>query len=143
MGSVLLMGIWTSIGPQMLIILAALQSVNEDLIEASKLDGANPIQRLLKVILPTISPTIFFISITGIIGGLQAYAEMQLLVNASDKTLTMAWNVVLNAFSLDGTKTMGYACAQAWVLFIIIIIFTLIYFKVSNKFVYYDNGGDK
>lgn len=143
MGSVLLMGIWTSIGPQMLIILAALQSVNEDLIEASKLDGANPIQRLVKVILPTISPTIFFISITGIIGGLQAYAEMQLLVNASDKTLTMAWNVVLNAFSLDGTKTMGYACAQAWVLFIIIIIFTLIYFKVSNKFVYYDNGGDK
>lgn len=143
MGSVLLMGIWTSIGPQMLIILAALQSVNEDLIEASKLDGANPIQRLLKVILPTISPTIFFISITGIIGGLQAYAEMQLLVNASDKTLTMAWNVVLNAFSLDGTKTMGYACAQAWFLFIIIIIFTLIYFKVSNKFVYYDNGGDK
>lgn len=143
MGSVLLMGIWTSIGPQMLIILAALQSVNEDLIETSKLDGANPIQRLLKVILPTISPTIFFISITGIIGGLQAYAEMQLLVNASDKTLTMAWNVVLNAFSLDGTKTMGYACAQAWVLFIIIIIFTLIYFKVSNKFVYYDNGGDK
>ena len=144
MGSVLLMGIWTSIGPNMLICLAALQGVPEEVIEASKLDGANAVERLFSVIIPTISPTLFFISITGIIGGLQAYAEMQLLFgNGTDKTLTMAWNVVLNAFSLDGSKTMGYACAQAWVLFVIIIIFTAIYFKVSNKLVFYGNGGDK
>lgn len=144
MGSVLLMGIWTSIGPNMLICLAALQGVPEEVVEASKLDGANAIQRLFSVTIPTISPTLFFISITGIIGGLQAYAEMQLLFgNGTDKTLTMAWNVVLNAFSLDGSKTMGYACAQAWVLFVIIIIFTAIYFKVSNKLVFYGNGGDK
>ncbi len=144
MGSVLLMGIWTSIGPNMLICLAALQGVPEEVIEASKLDGANAIERLFSVTIPTISPTLFFISITGIIGGLQAYAEMQLLFgNGTDKTLTMAWNVVLNAFSLDGSKTMGYACAQAWVLFVIIIIFTAIYFKVSNKLVFYGNGGDK
>ena len=87
--------------------------------------------------------TLFFISITSIISGLQAYAEMQLLFGSgTDKTLTMAWNVVLNAFSLDGSKTMGYACAQAWVLFLIIIVFTLIYFRVSNKFVH-SVGGDK
>lgn len=144
MGSVLLMGIWTSIGPNMLICLAALQGVPEEVIEALKLDGANAVERLFSVTIPTISPTLFFISITGIIGGLQAYAEMQLLFgNGTDKTLTMAWNVVLNAFSLDGSKTMGYACAQAWVLFVIIIIFTAIYFKVSNKLVFYGNGGDK
>ena len=144
MGSVLLMGIWTSIGPNMLICLAALQGVPEEVIEASKLDGANAVERLFSVTIPTISPTLFFISITGIIGGLQAYAEMQLLFgNGTDKTLTMAWNVVLNAFSLDGSKTMGYACAQAWVLFVIIIIFTAIYFKVSSKLVFYGNGGDK
>ena len=108
MGSVLLMGIWTSIGPNMLICLAALQGVPEEVIEASKLDGANAVERLFSVTIPTISPTLFFISITGIIGGLQAYAEMQLLFgNGTDKTLTMAWNVVLNAFSLDGSKTMG------------------------------------
>ena len=99
MGSVLLMGIWTSIGPNMLICLAALQGVPEEVIEASKLDGANAVERLFSVTIPTISPTLFFISITGIIGGLQAYAEMQLLFgNGTDKTLTMAWNVVLNAF---------------------------------------------
>lgn len=141
MGSVLLMGIWTTIGPNMLICLAALQGVPSELMEAAELDGAGSIRKLFSITIPTISPTLFFISITGIIGGLQAYAEMQLLVGATDKTLTMAWNVILNAFSLDGTKTMGYACAQAWVLFVIIIIFTGIYFKVSNKFVYYSDGG--
>ena len=141
MGSVLLMGIWTTIGPNMLICLAALQGVPNELLEAAELDGAGSIRKLFSITIPTISPTLFFISLTGIIGGLQAYAEMQLLVGATDKTLTMAWNVILNAFSLDGTKTMGYACAQAWVLFVIIIIFTGIYFKVSNKFIYYSDGG--
>lgn len=143
MGSVLLMAVWTGIGPNMIIILAALQGVSKELLEAAELDGANAVQRLFKVVIPTISPTLFFISITSIISGLQAYAEMQLLFGSgTDKTLTMAWNVVLNAFSLDGSKTMGYACAQAWVLFLIIIVFTLIYFRVSNKFVHY-GGGDK
>ena len=141
MSSVLLMGVWTSVGPNMIIFLAALQGVPEELLESATLDGANSLKRLIHIIVPTISPTIFFQSITGIIGGLQAYAEMQLLFgNGTDKTLTMAWNVVLNAFSLDGTKTMGYACAQAWVLFFIITIFTLIYFRISNKYVFY--GGD-
>lgn len=141
MGSVLLMGIWTTIGPNMLICLAALQGVPNEMLEAAEIDGAGPLRKIFSITIPTISPTLFFISITGIIGGLQAYAEMQLLVGPTDKTLTMAWNVILNAFSLDGTKTMGYACAQAWILFVIIIIFTGIYFKVSNKFVYYGDGG--
>ena len=142
MSAVLLMGIWTTIGPNMLICLAALQGVPNELMEAAELDGAGSLRKIFSITIPTISPTLFFISITGIIGGLQAYAEMQLLVGATDKTLTMAWNVILNAFSLDGTKTMGYACAQAWILFVIIIIFTGIYFKVSNKFVYYNDGGN-
>lgn len=59
MGSVLLMGIWTSIGPNMLICLAALQGVPEEVIEASKLDGANAVERLFSVTIPTISPTLF------------------------------------------------------------------------------------
>ena len=142
MSAVLLMGIWTTIGPNMLICLAALQGVPNELMEAAELDGAGSLRKIFSITIPTISPTLFFISITGIIGGLQAYAEMQLLVGPTDKTLTMAWNVILNAFSLDGTKTMGYACAQAWILFVIIIIFTGIYFKVSNKFVYYNDGGN-
>lgn len=144
MKSVILMGVWTSVGPNMLIVLAALQGVPEEMVEASRLDGANWFHRLFHIIIPTISPTLFFISLTGIIGGLQAYAEMQLLLpEKTPTTITMAWNVVSNAFTTTGATTMGYACAQAWVLFLIIIVFTFIYFKTSNKLVYYGNGGDK
>ncbi len=141
MGSVLLMGIWTSLGPYMLILLAALQNVPEDILEAARLDGASRFQQVTKMTIPMISPTLFFLSITGIIGGLQAYAEMELLFGTgTDKTLTMAWNVILNAFNLDGSKTMGYASAQAWVLFIIIILFTVFYFKTSKRIM--ADGGD-
>lgn len=143
MGSVILMSVWTGIGPQMLVVLAALQAVPSEVIEAGKMDGASAIRRFFSITLPSISPTLFFLSLTGIIGGLQAYAEMQLLFGTgTDKTMTMAWNVVLNAMSLNGTKTMGYACAQAWILFIIIMCFTAIYFIASKK-IMPNNGGKK
>jgi len=134
MASVILMGVWSGAGPQMLIILAALQSVPSEIVEAAKMDGAGPIRRFFKITLPCIGPTLFFLSLTGIIGGLQAYAEMQLLFGTgTDKTMTMAWNIVLHAMSYNGTKTMGYACAQAWVLFLIILCFTAIYFIATKK----------
>lgn len=133
MGSVILMGVWTSIGPNMLIILAALQSVNKEVLEFADVEGAGPLRKFFKIILPSISPTLFFMSLTGIIGGLQAYVEMQLLFAPSEETMTIARNVVLRAFSINGNKTMGYACAMAWVLFLIILVFTAIYFAVSKQ----------
>jgi multiple sugar transport system permease protein len=143
MRSVLIMSITGSIGPAMIIFLAALQGVPKDIMEAATIDGAGSIRKFFRIVLPMISPTILFLAITNIIGGLQAYAEMELLLGVgSDKTLTMAWNIVLNAFSLDGNKTMGYASAQAWVLFLIILVFTLIFFKVANKYTYYSGGKD-
>lgn len=134
MGSVLLMGVWTSLGPNMLIILAALQSISKEVLESADVEGAGKLRKLFRIIIPGISPTLFFMSITGIIGGLQAYVEMQLLFSPSADTLTMAWNVVMRAFSISGNTTMGYACAMAWVLFIIILIFTIGYFALSKQF---------
>lgn len=143
MWSVILMGVWTGSGPQMLVLLAALQNVPQEIIEASKMDGANPFSRFFHITLPCIAPTLFFLSLTGIIGGLQAYAEMQLLFGVgTDKTMTMAWNVVLNAMSSFGSKTMGYACAQAWLLFVIILCFTAVYFIASKK-IMPNSGGKK
>lgn len=143
MTSVLIMSIWGSIGPSMLIFLAALQGVPQDITEASMLDGCGSIRRFVVITLPMISSTMLFLLITNLIGGLQAYAEMQLLVGlGTDRTLTMAWNVVLNAFNIDGFKTMGYASAQAWILFAIILAFTGVFFAVSKKFVFYAGGKD-
>ena len=142
MASVILMGVWAGLGPQMLIILAALQNVPGEIVEAAKMDGAGPFKRFFKITLPYIGPTLFFLSLTGIIGGLQAYAEMQLLFGVgTDRTMTMAWNIVLHAMSYNGSKTMGYACAQAWFLFLIILCFTAIYFVATKKLL--PNNGKK
>ena len=142
LGSVILMGVWAGLGPQMLIILAALQNVPGEIVEAAKMDGAGPFKRFFKITLPYIGPTLFFLSLTGIIGGLQAYAEMQLLFGVgTDRTMTMAWNIVLHAMSYNGSKTMGYACAQAWMLFLIILCFTAIYFVATKRLL--PNNGKK
>lgn len=143
MGSVLLMSIWSGIGPSMLIFLAALQGVPQDIAEAARLDGCGPVRQFFVIVLPMISSTLLYLLITNLIGGLQAFAEQQLIIGiGTDKSLTMAWNVVLNAFNLDGFKTMGYASAQAWILFVIIMLFTLLFFKLSKKFVFYAGERD-
>lgn len=142
LSSVVLMSVWGSIGPTMILLLAALQGVPNDLYEAVTLDGGGWFAKFKCVTMPFISPTLLYTTITGLIGGLQSYAEMKLLTNGGpgNATTTMSMLVVNNAFMDDGLG-LGYACSEAWVIFAITLVFTGIFFSVSNKFVYY--GGDK
>ena len=135
MGSVLLMSIWCGIGPTMLIILAGLQSVSQDIIEASIIDGANSFQRYIHIVLPTISPTIFYVLITGFIGTLQAYSEFDLITSGGPgyKTTTMSM-LVINSMNNEG---LGYACAMAWIICFIVLFFTLIFFAITKGKIYY------
>lgn len=139
MGSIVLMSIWSGLGPSMIILLAALQNVPRELLEAAKVDGANTFIRFRHITIPMVSPTIVYLLVTGFIGALQAYAEMDLLTGGGpgNVTTTMAMNVVFNAF--DG-RGMGYASAQAWIIFGIILVFSIIFFKVVNKRAYYESG---
>jgi len=143
MWSVILMSIWSGIGPSMLILLAALQGVPKDLVEASEIDGANALHKFRYIVVPMISSTLLYLVVTGFIGTLQAFAEMDLLTagGPGTSTTTMAMNVIQNAFSSDGSG-MGYASAQAWIIFVIILIFTIIFFKIISKHIYYA-GGDE
>ena len=132
------MSVWCGIGPTMIIILAALQSVPQDLIESSTIDGANVWQRYTKIVLPTISPTILYVLVTGFIGTLQAYSEFDLVTGGGPgyKTTTMSM-LVIRAMDSEG---LGYACAMAWIICFIVLIFTLIFFAVSKGKVYYREG---
>jgi multiple sugar transport system permease protein len=143
MNSVILMSTWGTIGPTMTILLAALQGVPNDLYEAVTIDGGGFKERLFNVTLPLISPTILYVVITGLISGLQVYAETKLLTNGGPGivTTTMSMLIVNNAFA-DDALGMGYACAQAWVLFVITLVFTAIFFAFANRFIYYE-GGDR
>ncbi|MEG2014993.1 MAG: sugar ABC transporter permease, partial [Clostridia bacterium] len=140
MGSVLLMSIWCGIGPTMIIILAALQTVPKDILEAAQIDGANVFQRYRLIVVPTISSTIMYVLITGLIGTLQAYAEFDLITGGgpgySTTTLSM---LVIRAMDNEG---LGYACAMAWVICAIVLIFTLIFFRFVKSKVYYAEGSD-
>ena len=138
MGSVLFMSIWCGIGPTMIIILAALQSVPQDLIESSTIDGANAWQRYMHIVLPTISPTILYVLITGFIGTLQAYSEFDLVTGGGPgyKTTTMSMLVIR---SMDN-EGLGYACAMAWIICFIVLVFTLVFFAISKGKVYYREG---
>lgn len=134
MPSVLCINCLGMIGPWMVVLVAALQSVPQDIIEASLLDGCGYFRRLWKIVIPMISPSIFFLGVTGFINALQSYAEIELLIKSNYYTYTMTMSIMDNAF---GGLGMGYASAQAWVVFVIISIFTAVFFKFFYKKVYY------
>jgi multiple sugar transport system permease protein len=135
--ALILMSLW-SLGGAVVIYLAALQSVPRELLEASELDGANGRQRIWYVTLPMISPVILFNVITGLIGAFQYFTEVHVMTGGSgrpaDATLMLSiylWQTAFQFFK------MGYASAQAWVLFLIVIAFTAILFRISGRLVYY------
>lgn len=135
MGTLIFVGVWSGLGPTMLIILAAIQGVSQELIEASQLDGANAFQRLIHITLPSISKAMVFVVLTSMISALQAYAEVELLTagGPGNSTMTMSLLIVQNAFKTLGRKTLGYACAQGWVVFLMTFGLALIYVILSTK----------
>ena len=135
MGTLIFVGVWSGLGPTMLILLAAIQGVNQELIEAAQLDGANSFHRLIHIIIPSISKAMVFVILTSMISSLQAYAEVKLLTagGPGNSTTTMSLLIVQNAFKTMGNKTLGYACAQGWVVFLLTFGIALIYVILSTK----------
>ncbi len=136
LGTVTAINIWSGLGPSMLILLAGLQDVPQDLLDAADLDGASSFMKFRKIVLPMLSPSLFFVIITGLIGAFQVYAEVKLLTGSSSETVTMADQVVSNAFALDAYG-IGYASAQGWIVFLITMVFTMIFFAVMRRRTYY------
>lgn len=137
--TLILSGIW-QVGGTIVIFLAALQDVPRTLYESAQLDGASAPVRLLHITVPMISPAIYFNLVMGIIGALQEFVRPFVMLGGSGpnrSALFYAINLYQNAFSY---LNMGYACAMAWVLFVIIVLITWGATVLSRKHVYY--GGD-
>lgn len=130
--SVTIMAAWQVLGFNTVIILAGLQGIQRDLIEASTVDGAGAWTRFRKIILPLLAPTTFFVMITTLISGLQAFSEMYTLFgnSTSNARLTVVYYLYQQGFQ---RFQMGYASATAWVLFIVIFAITLIQFRISSR----------
>lgn len=138
--AVILMSLWT-IGRSVVIYLASLQDVPQDLYDAGAVDGTNWWQRIRHVTLPMISSVIFFNLITSMIGALQMFTVPYIMSNGDGRPaqslMFYAMALYRNAFVYF---KMGYACAMAWILFIIVMIATLITLRSSNRWVYYAGG---
>jgi multiple sugar transport system permease protein len=136
--AIMIMGIWTAIGgSNMLLYLAALTNVPQELQEAAELDGANPWQVFLNVTWPQLAPTTFFIVVMSFIGGLQGGFEQARVMTGggpAGTTTTLSYYIYTKAFE---EFQMGYASAVAWVLFAIIFVVTVINWKFGNKEVAY------
>nr|WP_321153103.1 sugar ABC transporter permease [uncultured Acetatifactor sp.] len=134
--SLILMSLW-SVGGGMLIYLAALQDVPESLYEAATIDGAGTLKKFFKITLPMITPTLFYNLITGVIGGLQVFSQAFIMTNGgpSYSTYFYGYHLYNKAFS---EYQMGYASALAWVLLVMTLLLSLIIFRTSNKWVYYE-----
>jgi multiple sugar transport system permease protein len=131
-----LMAIW-GCGNTVVIFLAALQGVPRALLEAAMIDGASPWRRLWHVTLPAISPVIYFNLIIGVIGSLQTFVSAFVMLNngGPDRSaLFYAVYLYQNAFEF---RQMGYACAMAWVLFLLTLALTWLASRSSRGFVHY------
>jgi multiple sugar transport system permease protein len=131
-----LLAVWGS-GNAMVIYLAGLQDVPQDLYEAADLDGAGWLGKLLNVTLPMISPVILFNFIIGIIGALQIFAEPYVMFpGGSPARSTYFYTMYLfdNAFRYH---KMGYACAMGWIMFLLILVLTMTALRISERHVYY------
>ena len=134
--ALILMGIWGGTGATMVIYLAGLQSIPEEMYDSAKVDGANAWQRLLYITIPLLRPTTFFLFITGIIGAFQIFTEVYIMTNGGplNRTTTIGYYLYINAFR---EFEMGYATAMAFVLFAMIFVFTLIQWKYTRGDVEY------
>ena len=133
-----IMGLW-GVGGSMIIYLGALQSIPTQLYESAEVEGANLIQKFFHITLPMLTPVIFFNLIIGIIGSFQIFTQSYIMTEEggggpNNSALFYVLYLYHNAFRY---WKMGYASALAWMLFIIILFFTLIQFKIASKWVYY------
>jgi multiple sugar transport system permease protein len=131
----IMMSVW-GVGGGMIILLAGLQGIPQFYYEAATLDGANPWQKFRAVTLPMLAPSLFFVMITGVIGSFQVFTQAYVMTSGgpNDSTRFYMLHLYNNAF---GNLRMGYASALAWVLFFIILVLTLIQFKMNRR-VYYE-----
>jgi len=136
--AIVLMGLW-GVGSGMMIYLAGLQNIPTQLYEAARIDGAGVLAQFRAVTLPMLSPVLFFNLVMGIIGSFQVFTSAFVLFSGSsgpeDAALFYSFYLYRKAFE---QFQIGYGSALAWILFVIILLLTLLVFRSSSFWVYYE-----
>ncbi len=137
--SIAVIGIWSIIGYNMVLFLAGLQEIPRDYYEAADIDGANGIEQFFNITIPLLSPTIFFVSITRIIGGLQVFDLIFMVMDKNNPALYKTQSIVYlfyqNSF-VENNK--GYGSTIVVLLIAIIMVITVFQMIAQKKWVYYN-----
>ncbi|MNO29966.1 Lactose transport system permease protein LacF [compost metagenome] len=134
--SIAMLSIWWGLGNNMIIFLAGLQGISRSYYEAAEIDGASRFKQFLNITLPLLSPTTFFIAIMSVIGSFQVFDQAFVMTNGgpAKASYTLVYHIYQQGF-ID--FKMGQSAASAMILFVIILIFTLIQFRMSKRWVHY------
>jgi multiple sugar transport system permease protein len=136
MPSIIAMSIWQGLGVNVIIFLAGLQAIPSDLLDAASVDGAGSWARLRNVTLPLLTPSVFFTGVLSLIGSFQVFDQIFVLAKPrpTEATITVVYFIYENGFKFF---KMGYASAASWILFLIVAVFSAVYFRSQNRWVHY------
>jgi multiple sugar transport system permease protein len=131
-----IMSVWGA-GNTMVIYLAGLQGISPELYEAVEIDGGGAVHKFWNVTVPMISPLIFYNVVMCTIGSLQTFTQAFVMTSGGPNNASLFYMLLLYRTAFTNQE-MGYASAMAWVLFVIIGILTMLVFKSSNLWVFYE-----
>ncbi|WP_315066747.1 sugar ABC transporter permease [uncultured Clostridium sp.] len=136
--SIIIIGIWSTIGYSMVLLIAGLQEIPRDYYEASSIDGAKPVRQFFNITLPLVSPTLFFVVVTSIIQGMQVFDVIYMMIDvtspAYDSTVSLVYLFYNSSFKY---ADKGYGSAIVMLLLVIIMIITVFQMKAQKKWVNY------
>jgi len=135
--TLIVLAVW-QFGSSMLIFLSGLKQIPVSYYEAATMDGAGSLRKFFSITLPMLTPVIFFNLIMQLINGFMAFTQSYIVTGGKPLNTTLFYTVYMYQCSFQYGK-MGYGCAMAWVMLILVAIMTAVLFKTSNKWVYYES----
>src|SRR5713226_831836 len=128
--------IWLTLGTNIIVLLAGLQGIPEEIYEAARLDGARGARMFTRITVPMVSPSLFFLLVVDTVAVLQAFTQIHVLTRGGpvDATRTLVYSIYLDAFQ---NFQFGFASAESVVLFVLVLVLTLIQFRFVERLVHY------
>lgn len=134
--------LWSGTGFNIILLSAAMTNINRNTYEAAEMDGAGMFTKFFKITLPAISPTVFYLLVTGIIGSLQEFTRYQVMTGdlhiPDHANITIVYYLYRQLFNDGGGSNIGIATSVGWILALLIGLVTFANFKISKKWVSYD-----
>jgi ABC-type sugar transport system permease subunit len=128
--------IWLTLGTNIIVLLAGLQGIPEEIYEAARLDGARGARMFTRITVPMVSPSLFFLLVVDTVGVLQVFTQIHLLTRGGpvDATRTLVYSIYLDAFQ---NFQFGFASAESVILFVLVLALTIIQFRFVERRVHY------